>query len=94
MHCAVAGQAKRGKTERERAPDNQTEIDRKDRRFLTGSSLPSGEIPFSLCNEKTAMRARYQALVSHVTVGVHAGELHAGVCASIAHDRVVTTDCV
>ncbi len=80
--------------QRERAPDNQTEIDRKDRRFLTGSSLPSGEIPFSLCNEKTAMRARSQALVSHVTVGVHAGELHAGVCASIAHDRVVTTDCV
>lgn len=68
---------------RERAPDNQTEIDRKARRFLTGSSLPAGEIPFSLCNEKTAMRARSRALVSHVMVGVHAGR-----CMRPAHDRV------
>lgn len=79
---------------RERAPDNQTEIDRKACRFLTGSSLPFGKIPFSLCNEKTTMRARSQVLVSHVAVGVHAGELQAGVCASTEHDRVVTTNCV
>ncbi len=79
---------------KQRESPRQSDRDRKACRFLTGWSLPSDKIPFSLCNEKTAMRARSQALVSHVTVGVHAGELQAGVCASTAHDRVVTTDCV
>ncbi len=75
---------------RERALDNQTEIEK----LVDFSRVGLCLFPFSLCNEKTAMRARSQALVSHVTVGVHAGELQAGVCASTAHDRVVTTDCV